>query len=102
MGEYWVTNVKKEGQEIKEVKALMRTVEGLSNPVKYKRNELLDSIEKKNDTWYTCKLTDKEGVRNIWKPESLINVVEINDKKFLRIDDKKTNSDSLGDIPKLE
>lgn len=99
MGEYWVTQAKKQDAEIDEVKALMNTVEGLTNPVWYDRDKILESLEK-GDKWYTCYLKEKKGSKNIWEKKSEIYPVNINGETFIRIDEHNKKRDNLGEIPK--
>lgn len=101
MVEYWITDIKINNNKIKEVRALMSTIEGLSNPIRYTKEEIVKSIEKTDDRWYTCLLKEKRGARNIWERGAEIHVVEVDDEKFIRIDGNKMKADNLGELPSL-
>jgi sulfur transfer complex TusBCD TusB component (DsrH family) len=88
------------GTRIEQVEALMVTIEGLSNPMRYGRETVLKSINKDNK-WYTCLLKEKRGARNIWERGAEIHVVEVDDEKFIRIDGNKMKADNLGELPSL-
>jgi hypothetical protein len=98
--EYWVTNVNMRDTRIEQAKALMVTVERLSNPVRYSREEVVKSIDK-DDKWYTCLLKEKLGARNIWERGAEIHVVEVDDEKFIRTDGNKMKAENLGELPSL-
>jgi hypothetical protein len=97
--EYWITHVKIKNKKIQQVKALLNTVEGLKNPNIYNRKEIVNSIEDKDDDWYTCILAEKKDEQRIWKKESKIYTVEINNEKYLRTDKEKKEADKLGELP---
>ncbi|MEF8878857.1 MAG: DUF3892 domain-containing protein [Candidatus Thermoplasmatota archaeon] len=101
MGEYWITHVKKkDDKHIEQVKALMNTVEGLTNPVKYNRDQVVESIQK-GDDWYTCMLKEKKNAKNVWEKTSEVHTVKIDGDKFIRTDRNKKKEDNLGKLPQL-
>lgn len=102
MVEYWITNVKIENNKIQEARALINTIEGLTNPVKYTKNEIVKSIEKTTDDWYTATFEGKEGVKNIWKKGSPLHVVTIDGEKFIRTDRNDIKKDNLDNLPKIK
>lgn len=99
--EYWVSHIKREYNHISEAKAFLSTIEGLKNPIKYSREEIIKSIDEKNDKWYTCLLKDKDTGVRYWERVSEINIVEIDDKKYIRTDENKKKSDNLGELPPI-
>lgn len=102
MTEYWVSHIKKEANDIKKVRAFINTVEGIKYPTIFKKKDVLKSLQKKQDNWYTCFLKDKKGQRRIWEKQKKIKPVEVDGNKYLRVDDKTKNSDHLGDLPSLK
>jgi hypothetical protein len=100
MGEYWITHVRMKEKKIEHVKAFMETIEGLSNPVRYSREEVVKSINK-DDKWYTAILKETRGARNIWIRGAKLHVIDIDDEKFIRTDGNKMRSDNLGELPSL-
>lgn len=82
------------------VKAFLRTVDGLVNPLMYDRNAVVQSIDN-DDKWYTCVLKEKRGGRNIWTLKAEIHVVEADGEKFIRTDGNKMKADNLGELPSL-
>jgi hypothetical protein len=88
------------GTRIEQVEALMVTVEGLSNPERYSREELVKSINEDNK-WYTCLLKEKRGAQNIWERSAEIHIVEVDDEKFIRTDRNKMKADNLDELPSL-
>ncbi len=104
MGEYWITHVKEktpDGNEIKQVRALMNTVEGLKNPVNYNKSQITESIQK-GDKWYTCILKEIKDTKNLWKKDSEVHIVELDGEKFIRIDENQEKQDNLGQIADYE
>jgi len=83
--------------KIERVKAFLRTVDGLVNPLMYDRNAVVQSIDN-DDKWYTCVLKEKRGARNIWTLKAEIHVVEVDGEKFIRIDGNKMKADNLGEL----
>ncbi len=100
MGEYWIIHVRENGKRVEQVKTFMVTIEGLCNPVRYGREEVVKSINK-GDKWYTCLLKEKRGARNIWERCAEIHVVKVDNEKFIRIDGNRTKADNLGELPSL-
>jgi hypothetical protein len=100
--EYWITNVKFDNNKIKEVRALMSTIEGLSNPVRYSKEKIVKSIEKTADKWYTSILKETRGARNIWERSARIQIVNIDGEKIIRTDGNKTKVDNLGELLHLK
>jgi hypothetical protein len=100
--EYWITDVKIDNNKLKEVRALLRTIEGLSNPVRYTKEDIVKSIEKNDNSWYTAVLEDTTPTRNIWKRRTKIHVVDVNGEKFIRSDKNKTKEDNLGNLPNIK
>jgi hypothetical protein len=98
MGEYWITHVRMKEKKIEHVKAFMVTIEGLSNPVRYNREDVVKSIDK-DDKWYTCLLQEKRGARNIWERGAEIHIVEVDGEKFIRTDRNKMKTENLGELP---
>lgn len=98
MGEYWITHVRRKEKRIEQVKAFIRTVEGLSNPSLYDKNAVIQSINN-GDRWYTCLLNEKRGARNIWALKAEIHIVELGGGKFIRTDKNITKADNLGELP---
>jgi len=84
MVEYWITDINLDNNKIEEVRALMNTIEGLSNTNIYSREEIIKSIEKTDDRWYASILKETKGARNIWERGAKIHVVNIDGKKFIR------------------
>ncbi len=82
------------------VKAFLRTVDGLMNPLMYERDSIIQSIAN-DDKWYTCVLKEKRGARNIWTLKAEIHVVEVYGEKFIRTDGNKMKADNLGELPSL-
>jgi len=99
MVEYWITNVEVEDNKIKDVTALTNTIEGLSNPVKYTKQEIIKSIETTDDHWYTATLKETRGARNIWEKGLEIHIIETEGKKFIRTDKNEIKNDSLDNQP---
>ncbi len=99
--EYWISHVKIKDNRIQEVKAFLNTVEGLKNPNIYSRDEIVKSIDTKDNKWYTCVLKDKITGSRVWEKGSKIHTVEINGEKYIRTDKNKKESDNLGELPSI-
>ncbi|PNX53186.1 MAG: hypothetical protein BV458_05775 [Thermoplasmata archaeon M9B2D] len=93
MAEYWIINTTRENNKIKNVRAFVNTIEGLINPIRYTREEIITSIEKAGNHWYTAVLKEKRGNQNIWEQGSEIHVINIEDEKFIRTDRDNTKND---------
>ena len=100
--EYWVSHIKKDDKHIKQVKAFLNTVEGIKNPVLFNRDEIVKSIDKENDQWYTCVLKNKKEGKRIWQKGSKIHTINVDGNKYIRTDRNKKDSDNLGELPSLE
>ncbi len=99
--EYWISHVKIKDDHIQEAKAFLNTVEGLKNPNIYTRNEIVKSINEKDNKWYTCVLKDKVTGSRVWEKGSQIHTIEINGEKYIRTDGNKKESDNLGELPSI-
>jgi hypothetical protein len=99
--EYWITDVISDHNKIKEVRALMNTIEGLSNPVRYTKEEIVKSINK-DDKWYTAILKETRGAQNIWDRGAKLHIIDIDDQKFIRTDRNKTKKDNLDNLPNMK
>jgi hypothetical protein len=97
--EYWVSHVKMKDNHIQEVKAFLNTVEGLKHPNIFSREEIVKSIDEKNNQWYTCILKEISGEKRVWEKGSPIHTIELDDKKYIRTDGNTKKSDNLGELP---
>jgi hypothetical protein len=99
--EYWVSHVKMKDNHIKQVKAFLNTVEGLKNPNLFNREEIVKSIDEKDNEWYTCVLKDKITGKRVWEKGAAIHTIEVNGKKYIRTDGNSKESDNLGELPSV-
>jgi len=99
--EYWVSHIKVKDNEIEEVIAFLNTVEGLKNPNIYTKDEIVKSIENKENKWFTCVLKEKDSGKRIWNRDSKIKTIDIKGIKYIRSDNKEERSDNLGKLPSI-
>jgi hypothetical protein len=102
MAEYWISHIKKDKERISKVNAFLNTIEGLKNPNIFSKHEVIESIDDRNDEWYTCMLTDKNSGKRFWKKGSRIHIIEKDGKKYLRTNPDNIGEDNLGKLPSLE
>jgi len=102
MVEYWVSHIKKKEGEITQVNAFLNTIEGLKNPNLFNKNEIIKSIEEKNDIWYTCVLKKRNGRKRIWEKGAEIHIIEKDGKKFIRSNPDWKGSDNLEELPSID
>ncbi len=102
VAEYWISHIKREQGEIKKVNAFLNTVEGLKNPNIFDKKEVINSIDKNDDVWYTCTLQQKKSGRRVWQKGSLIHTFNRNKKEFIRSNPDTTRLDNLGRLPSID
>ncbi len=89
-----------EDTRINEVRAMMLTDNGLSSPLGYDREDVIQSLNN-NDKWHTCLLKEERDGKNIWTKKAEIHIVEIDGENFIRTDRNKIKSDNLGELPEF-
>lgn len=89
-----------EDTRINEVRAMMLTDNGLSLPLGYDREDVIQSLNN-NDEWYTCLLKEERDGKKIWTKKAVIHIVEIDGENFIRTDRNKIKSDNLGELPEF-
>jgi len=89
-----------EDTRIDEVRAMMLTDNGLSLPLGYSREDVIQSLNN-NDKWYTCLFKEERDGENIWIKKAEIHIVEIDGENFIRTDRNKIKSDNLGELPEF-
>ena len=102
MAEYWVSHIQKDGEHIKKVNAFLNTIEGLKHPNIFNKKEVIDSIQEKNDTWFTCMLKNKDSGKRIWEKGSRIHIIDKEGEKFIRTNPDNIGRDNLGNLPPVE
>lgn len=100
MTEYWVNHKRMDANDerIEQVRAMIRKEEGgLSAPLTYNRQEVVNSIEDENgnNRWYTCEETSE----NHYSRRAEIHVYRTANDAFIRTDRNETEEDNLGDLP---
>lgn len=98
MVEYWITNANIENNKIKDARAFTNTIEGLVNPIRYTKEEIINSIENAGNHWYIAILKETKGARNIWERGAEIHVIDIKGEKFIRTDRNNTKNDFLDNL----
>jgi hypothetical protein len=98
MVEYWITNAIIENNKIKDARAFTNTIVGLINSIRYTKEEIINSIEKIGNHWYTATLKEIKGARNIWERGDEIYVINIDGEKFIRTNRNITKNDYLGNL----
>ena len=89
-----------EDTRINEVRAMMPTDNGLSSPLGYDREDVIQSLNN-NDKWYTCLFKEERDGKSIWTKKAEIHIVEIDGENFIRTDRNKIKSDNLGELPEF-
>jgi len=87
-----------EDTRIYEVRARMLTDDGLSLPLGYNREDVIQSLNN-NDKWYTCLFKEERNSKNIWTKKAEIHIVEVDGENFIRTDKNQTKADNLGELP---
>ncbi|MCK5029950.1 MAG: DUF3892 domain-containing protein [Thermoplasmatales archaeon] len=102
MAEYWVSHKRMNAEDtrINEVRAMMLTDNGLSSPLGYDREDVIQSLNN-NDKWYTCLFKEERDGKNTWTKKAEIHIVEIDGENFIRTDRNKIKSDDLGELPEF-
>ena len=102
MAEYWVSHKRMNAEDtrINEVRAMMLTDNGLSLPLGYDREDVIQSLNN-NDKWYTCLFKEGRDGKNICTKKAEIHIVEIDGGNFIRTDRNKIKSDNLGELPEF-
>lgn len=102
VAEYWISHIKREQGEIKKVNAFLNTVEGLKNPNIFDKKEVINSIDKNDDDWYTCVLQQEKGGKRLWKRGSPVHIKKDDDQVYIRTNPDKTEIDNLDKLPSIE
>ncbi len=89
-----------EDTRINEVRAMMLTDNGLSLPLGYDREDVIQSLNN-NDKWYTCLFKEGRDGKNICTKKAEIHIVEIDGENFIRTDRNIIKSDDLGELPEF-
>jgi len=102
LAEYWVSHKRMNAEDtrIDEVRAMMLTDNGLSLPLGYDREDVIQSLNN-NDKWYTCLFKEERDGEKIWTKKAEIHIVEIDGENFIRTDRNKIKSDNLGELPEF-
>lgn len=102
VAEYWISHIKRKQGEITQVNAFLNTVEGLKNPNIFDKKEVINSIDKKDDEWYTCVLQKQNSGKRLWEKGSQVHVIKRNDQEYIRTNPDLTKEDNLDRLPSMD